>query len=158
MKVVSTGRRLAAALLTGASLTILSAAAATLLPAPAMAQSGQDFRVALESYGFWQEHPRWGEVWVPFGKPRGWRPYTVGRWVYTDEWGWYWVSGQDEEAWGWITFHYGRWIFDRRLGWAWVPGDEWAPAWVNWRRSDSIVGWAPAPPEDVIYDYDDDPS
>lgn len=158
MKVVSTGRRWAAALLTGASLTVLSAAATTLTPAPALAQSEQDFRVALESYGFWQQHPRWGEVWVPFGKPRSWRPYTVGRWVYTDEWGWYWVSGQDEEAWGWITFHYGRWIFDRRLGWAWVPGDEWAPAWVNWRRSDSIVGWAPAPPEDVIYDYDDNPS
>jgi len=88
MKAVSVGRRLAAALLTGASLTILSAAATTLIPAPALAQSEQDFRIALESYGFWQPHPRWGEVWVPFGKPRGWRPYTVGRWVYTDEWGW----------------------------------------------------------------------
>ncbi|HEY1153354.1 MAG TPA: DUF6600 domain-containing protein, partial [Pseudolabrys sp.] len=158
MRAVSMGRRLAAALLTGASLTILSAAATTLMPAPALAQSEQDFRIALESYGFWQQHPRWGEVWVPFGKPRSWRPYTVGRWVYTDEWGWYWVSGQDEEAWGWITFHYGRWIFDRRLGWAWVPGDEWAPAWVNWRRSDNIVGWAPAPPEDILEEYDDNPS
>jgi hypothetical protein len=151
-------RKTAAALLAGLALTVGTVTIATLPASPALAQTPDDFRIALESYGFWQPHPRWGEVWVPFGKPASWRPYTIGRWVYTDEWGWYWASGQDEEAWGWITFHYGRWVHDRRLGWAWVPGDEWAPAWVNWRRSNSIVGWAPAPPEDVIYDYDDDPA
>jgi hypothetical protein len=28
-----------------------------------------------------------------------------------------------------------------------VPDDEWAPAWVSWRKSDDYVGWAPLPPE-----------
>ncbi|HZP75128.1 MAG TPA: DUF6600 domain-containing protein [Pseudolabrys sp.] len=124
---------------------------------PAQAQTVEDFHVALEAYGFWQPHPRWGEVWVPYGVPRDWRPYSVGHWVYTDEWGWYWVSDPAEEAFGWITFHYGRWLFDRQLGWFWVPGEEWGPAWVNWRGSDDYVGWAPLPPDDVIYEYDDSP-
>ena len=99
----------------------------------AVAQDVLEFRMALEPYGMWRSHPRFGEVWVPFGKPRDWRPYTVGHWVYTDEWGWYWVSEEDEEDWGWVAFHYGRWSFSRGMGWFWIPGDEWAPAWVNWR-------------------------
>jgi hypothetical protein len=28
-----------------------------------------------------------------------------------------------------------------------VPGNEWAPAWVSWRKSNDYVGWAPLPPE-----------
>ena len=73
-----------------------------------------------------------------------------GRWVYTEEWGWYWVSDEEEADWGWVAFHYGRWAHDRRLGWFWVPGDEWAPAWVDWRRGDDYVGWAPLPPDEVM--------
>ncbi len=34
----------------------------------------------------------YGEVWVPDGVPPDWRPYEYGHWVYTDDWGWYWVS------------------------------------------------------------------
>ena len=126
---------------------------------PAAAQPAElgDFRVGLEAYGMWQNVPRWGEVWVPFGKPAGWRPYTIGHWVYTDEWGWYWISEEDEEDWGWITFHYGRWARNAQLGWFWIPDDEWAPAWVNWRDSDDVIGWAPLPPDDMIDDYDDNP-
>ena len=74
--------------------------------------------------------------------------HEYGHWVYTDEWGWYWVSDDDEDDWGWVTYHYGRWAFDRRLGWFWVPGDEWAPAWVDWRYGGDYVGWAPLPPDD----------
>ncbi|MSO68602.1 MAG: hypothetical protein EXR03_05860 [Pseudolabrys sp.] len=98
-----------------------------------------------------------GRGWVPDARPRGWRPYSIGHWVYTDDWGWFWVSDDDESDWGWVTYHYGRWIADRGLGWFWVPGDEWGPAWVNWRRGDSYVGWAPLAPDDVMYDYDADP-
>src|SRR6185437_10448668 len=43
------------------------------------------------------------------------------------------------------------------IGWFWVPGDEWAPAWVNWRRGGEYIGWAPSQPDDVVYEYDDDP-
>jgi hypothetical protein len=126
--------------------------------APAHAQISAEFESALEPYGSWQLHPRFGEVWVPYDLPPGWRPYTYGRWVYTEEWGWYWVSDEEEADWGWVTFHYGRWAHDRRLGWFWVPGDEWGPAWVDWRRGDDYVGWAPLPPDEVIYEYDNDPT
>ncbi|MBV9260945.1 MAG: hypothetical protein JO205_06190, partial [Pseudolabrys sp.] len=148
-------RRAAAVLLAGTAITLAGAIVPNIgLTAPALAQDPGDYRAALEPFGMWQNDPRWGEVWVPFGKPRGWRPYTVGHWVYTEEWGWYWVSDEDEQDWGWLTFHYGRWVFIRRLGWAWMPGEEWAPAWVNWRASDDYVGWAPLPPDDIYDEYD----
>jgi hypothetical protein len=118
----------------------------------AHAQSQQalpsDFRVALEPYGKWVSHARWGEVWIPT-VPADWQPYTRGRWAYTEEWGWYWVA---DEEWGWIPYHYGRWVLDREIGWAWVPGREWGPAWVRWRRGAQAVGWAPLPPDEIAYE------
>ena len=119
-----------------------------------------EFRAALEPYGRWQRHARWGEVWTPADRPHDWRPYTVGHWAYTDDWGWYWVSDEPEARWGWVAYHYGRWIFDDALGWCWVPGDEWSPAWVQWRRARQgldYVGWAPLPPDDVIVEYVEEP-
>jgi hypothetical protein len=119
-----------------------------------------EFRAALEPYGRWQRHARWGEVWTPADRPRDWRPYTVGNWAYTDDWGWYWVSDEPEARWGWVAYHYGRWIFDDALGWCWVPGDEWSPAWVQWRRARQgldYVGWAPLPPDDMIVEYVEEP-
>lgn len=49
-------------------------------------------------------------------------------------------------------------MLDRHLGWIWVRGEEWAPAWVDWRRGSDYVGWAPLPPDEVIYEYDEDPT
>ncbi len=125
---------------------------------PAHAQVSAEFQSALEPYGSWQPHPRFGEVWVPYDLPSGWRPYTYGRWVYTEEWGWYWVSDEEEADWGWVAFHYGRWAHDQRLGWFWIPGDEWGPAWVDWRRGDDYVGWAALPPDEVAYEYNNNPA
>ena len=136
----------------------LSASVTIAILTPAHAQVSAEFQSALEPYGSWQPHPRFGEVWVPYDLPPGWRPYMYGRWVYTEEWGWYWVSDEEEADWGWVAFHYGRWVHDRRLGWFWVPGDEWAPAWVDWRRGDDYVGWAPLPPDEVVYEYANDPA
>ena len=96
----------------------------------------------LAPYGQWV----WLEgqyVFVPGGVDRYWRPYTVGRWVYTDRYGWMWASN---EPFGWATYHYGRWGFSKRIGWFWVPGSRWAPAWVSWRQSDDYLAWAPLPP------------
>lgn len=95
----------------------------------------------LAPYGSWV----WIQgqyVWVPSRVDRSWRPYTRGRWVYTDR-GWTWVSN---EPFGWATYHYGRWGFSDRVGWFWVPGHRWAPAWVSWRESDDYLAWAPMPP------------
>ena len=81
-------------------------------------------------------------VWVPTGVDENWRPYTRGRWIYTDR-GWTWVS---DEPFGWATYHYGRWGFSNRIGWFWVPGNRWGPAWVSWRQSNDYLAWAPLPP------------
>jgi len=96
----------------------------------------------LPPYGSWVDYARYGYVWIPRHMPYGWRPYTDGRWVWSD-YGWTWVSSFE---WGWIPFHYGRWGFDRSLGWFWVPDTVWGPAWVAWRTGDSHLGWAPLPP------------
>ncbi|TIX08865.1 MAG: hypothetical protein E5V46_24540, partial [Mesorhizobium sp.] len=100
-------------------------------------------------YGGWRTSSRFGEVWVPSVRPE-WRPYTEGRWVWTDE-GWYWESA---EPFGGIVFHYGRWAYDPELGWVWIAGYKWAPAWVVWRQGSDDIGWAPAPPRiaDVAVD------
>jgi hypothetical protein len=98
------------------------------------------FQSALAPYGSWVDIPGHGPVWRP-AVATGWRPYLHGRWVWTDA-GWYWVS---DEPWGWGPYHYGRWGHDA-AGWYWAPGYEWAPAWVDWRYSASVVGWAPLAP------------
>ena len=137
---------------TGVSVPIVAASLT-----PAIAQSSEDMTAALDAYGHWVRHPRYGEVWVPDGVPPDWRPYEYGRWVFTDDWGWYWVSDESEDDWGWVVYHYGRWAVDRSLGWFWVPGDEWAPAWVDWRYGGDNVGWAPLPPDDLVDTYDEQP-
>jgi hypothetical protein len=103
------------------------------------------FYEKLEPHGSWRETSNYGYVWQPHEaeESRGWRPYTEGRWAYSDA-GWTWIS---DEPFGWATYHYGRWVRLQRLGWVWVPGNEWAPAWVSWRTSKDYVGWAPLPPE-----------
>jgi hypothetical protein len=138
---------LIAALIAGGTLGALPLIAA---PAAAQVSIRADFRAALQPYGRWERIARWGDVWVPDNLARGWRPYTVGRWVYTDDWGWYWASDEAEDAWGWVVYHYGHWLFDADLGWVWVPGDEWGPGWVQWRRDTQYLGWAPLPPDESI--------
>ena len=153
-------RRSRSGLFTGVALGVL-----TLFPiadgqvalAQAQVSVSIGFRGALEPYGTWRRHSRWGEVWVPARRTQNWRPYQTGHWVYTEEWGWYWISNDDEADWGWVTYHYGRWTTDARDGWIWIPGDEWAPAWVDWRRGDDFVGWAPLPPDEIIVETRDDP-
>jgi hypothetical protein len=102
-----------------------------------------DFVAALEPWGEWTVHQRWGRVWRPQGVDRFWRPYFHGRWAPTEE-GWYWVS---DEPWGWATYHFGRWLLDPVEGWTWLPGKRWAPSWVTWRQGGGLVGWAPLGPD-----------
>lgn len=100
------------------------------------------FYDSLEPYGYWVRRSPYGYVWVPHATHYGWRPYTYGRWLWTNH-GWTWVSAYD---WGWAPFHYGRWGWDAVMGWYWVPGTVWAPSWVSWRWGGDHIGWAPIPP------------
>lgn len=142
--------KLAKSLVTSVAFAALALAAAPLLPSgtaltPAMAATSVSFNLffdGLSRHGDWVRlDGRY--VFVPARRDRGWRPYTLGRWVYTDDFGWTWAS---DEPFGWATYHYGRWGFSSDIGWYWVPGTRWAPAWVSWRRSHDHVVWAPLPP------------
>src|SRR6202158_5688170 len=146
---------LSALLLAGA----LSVAAAAQPPGPALMQPALNAAIAvgvgfhgtvgvdffysnLAPYGYWVERPSYGWVWVPRHVRHHWRPYSQGRWAYTD-YGWTWVS---DEPYGWATYHYGRWNLDPDYGWSWVPGTEGGPAWVSWQEGSGYCGWAPLPP------------
>ncbi len=98
----------------------------------------------LQPHGRWVRHQSHGYVFIPANVGNNWRPYTEGRWVFTNDHGWYWVS---DEPFGWATYHYGRWGYSRAYGWFWVPGNVWAPAWVTWRTGGDVIGWAPLAPE-----------
>ena len=100
------------------------------------------FYSGLRRHGDWVRH-NGIYVFVPIHVADGWRPYTVGHWVWTRQYGWMWVS---DEPFGWATYHYGRWGYADDIGWYWVPGTKWGPAWVSWRRSPQFVAWAPLPP------------
>ena len=104
------------------------------------------FHNALAPYGDWVNTEEYGMVWKPVGVASDWRPYTYGRWGWTEE-GWYWSSYYE---WGWAPFHYGRWAEYPAYGWVWIPGTVWAPAWVEWRYSDAYIGWYPLWPEFVV--------
>jgi len=100
----------------------------------------------LNPYGSWVVVSGYGRCWMPNDRPAGWEPYTVGYWADTD-YGWTWVSVDDESQWGDVTYHYGRWFSAPSVGWVWIPGTTWAPAWVAWREGGGYCGWAPLPPE-----------
>ncbi len=100
------------------------------------------FNSSLSSHGEWIDVESGFRVWRPAHIQSYWRPYLLGRWVWTD-YGWYWMS---DEPFGWITYHYGRWYNDDYYGWVWMPDDVWGPAWVEWRYDNDYIGWAPLPP------------
>jgi len=96
----------------------------------------------LGDYGRFTHYGPLGEVWVPY-VASGWRPYTYGRWVWT-EYGWTWVA---YEPWGYIPHHFGRWAYTSQFGWVWVAGYQWAPAYVDFVYSNDVIGWAPLSPQ-----------
>ncbi|AKQ64012.1 Proline-rich protein [Myxococcus hansupus] len=121
---------------------------------PVTSPTLSDFQQALDPYGEWVQTPDYGLVWVPSDTPQGWRPYTDGRWAYTDQ-GWTFVSNA---SWGWAPFHYGRWAVVQPYGWTWIPGYDWAPAWVTWRYGGDYIAWAPLGPLSVGIDYYSEPT
>ncbi|MFO0991331.1 MAG: DUF6600 domain-containing protein [Hyphomicrobiales bacterium] len=154
-------RKLLQTSLTLAGLSLVAPQLSAISPfiSPAAAAVGieigtNEFYDELSPYGDWVWY-RGGYVFVPGDVDDRWRPYAYGRWAYTQEYGWLWIS---DEPFGWATYHYGRWGYGDDLGWYWVPGRVWAPAWVSWRRGPDYVVWAPLPPTygDDYYDGEDD--
>ena len=72
----------------------------------------------LDEYGSWSRNETYGPVWRPTHVEAGWAPFTQGRWVWQDPWGWTWV---DYAPWGWAPSHHGRWVYVQDA-WAWAPG------------------------------------
>jgi len=97
----------------------------------------------LAPYGVWVKNAKYHYVFCP-KVDADWEPYTRGHWVYLKDWGWYFASA---EPFAWALYHYGRWFRNDRIGWCWVPGNAWAGAWVAWRRSNDVIGWAALEPE-----------
>src|SRR5262245_51995766 len=121
---------------------------ATVAEARAAKVSIDFFFDALGDEGEWVSLDPYGYVWVPTDVPADWAPYQHGHWAYTHRYGWTFVS---DEPFAWAVYHYGRWGYDQDIGWYWVPGTVWAPAWVSWRRSHDVIGWAPLPPQEEGY-------
>ncbi len=87
----------------------------------------------LDESGEWEYRRGYGYLWRPAVVPAGWGPYSTGRWIWVEPWGWTWL---DEAVWGWAPFHYGRWVYLDRY-WYWAPGPViahpvYAPALVAW--------------------------
>lgn len=80
----------------------------------------------LDDHGTWRSVPTYGQVWVPARVPSTWAPYTTGRWVWRDVYGWSWV---DTQPWGWAPFHYGRWVWLDSY-WGWAPGPVVRPVYA----------------------------
>ncbi len=53
----------------------------------------------LDAFGTWQEVGEYGYCWQPRKVKQDWRPYSDGRWVYTDA-GWTWDS---DEPYSWAN-------------------------------------------------------
>ncbi len=118
---------------------------------------------ALARHGTWSRHAEYGDVLRPAVAP-GWAPFTQGRWVEVEPWGWSWV---DEAPWGFAPSHYGRWYVDAGA-WYWAPQPvflprlRWpvyAPAVVRFagwpqgrgRPWGGPVGWAPLAPREAFW-------
>lgn len=128
------------------ALCLIGASVSNATPPPGFGVSFGVFYSSLSPYGEWISVGADLYGWRPLRVDAGWRPYSYGRWVWTDD-GWYWAS---DEPWGWAAYHYGRWYYDDYYGWVWIPGYDWAPAWVEWRYGGDYIGWAPLSPYAVF--------
>ncbi len=118
----------------------------------------------LDTYGTWTDVAPYGHVWRPTVVGANWAPYSSGRWVWEDWYGWTWVS---YDPWGWAPYHYGRWFYGDGLGWCWYPGvygrhHYWSPALVGWfgfggRGGVGFgfgnIGWVPLAPYETFHPW-----
>lgn len=118
----------------------------------------------MQGQGNWVSTPDYGNVWQPTTVAAGWSPYSCGRWVWEDWYGWTWI---DCASWGWAPFHYGRWFWRSSYGWLWYPGvigvrHYWSPglvAFFGWGGGGGFgfgfgnVGWVPLAPYEMFHPW-----
>jgi hypothetical protein len=116
----------------------------------------------LDSAGQWAPVDNYGYCWRPTAVDAGWAPYSRGRWVWEDWYGWTWVS---YDPWGWAPYHYGRWFWHANSWW-WYPGvfgrpHYWSPALVGFFGFGTggvafgfgNVGWVPLAPYETFHPW-----
>ena len=69
----------------------------------------EEFREKLAPLGAWVRMKSFGQIWQPAELAADWKPYTVGRWIFNDQVGWYFAS---DEPWAEITDPYSCWYED----------------------------------------------
>src|SRR3984893_18734565 len=94
---------------------------------------GVDFFYSnLAPYGYWVDRPSYGWVGVPRHVRHAWRPYSYGRWAYTD-YGWTWVGLPRHVRHAGLRYSYARWPYTA-YGWPWVPREPYGWATYHYGR------------------------
>ncbi|PWT89693.1 MAG: hypothetical protein C5B54_08520 [Acidobacteria bacterium] len=105
-----------------------------------------NFDAVLDQYGQWVNVSPFGRCWRP-NAPANWRPFSDGHWVTTAN-GQTW---EGNEPWAEATYHYGNWVWTREYGWVWIPGNQYSPGNVSWSYGQDSIGWMPTPPYGYDY-------
>jgi len=123
------------------------------------------YAAPLTAWGAWIPDRTNGVLWCPGPAATGGEPFqpylSHGHWDVSDTpiggapagspvW-----RGERSDTWSEITSHHGWWVRVADEGptpWCWVPGAEETAARVLWREGDGFIGWAPEPPDWVVYD------
>jgi hypothetical protein len=104
------------------------------------------FRDELSPYGSWMNYSNYGNVWRPYGHSN-FRPYSDGYWGYTNS-GPTWYGNEPYAS---YVYHYGNWVYSPQYGWVWIPGNEWHPGRVQWSHGGGYIGWRPSFPSGSSY-------
>lgn len=94
----------------------------------------------LNPHGKWTQEAS-SKIWsyTPLQSPEL-PPFINGRWIYSD-YGWHW---QGNEPYAWATSHYGFWKRTESGSWSWIPSPEWHSNPVDWRGTQTHIGWRPS--------------
>jgi|GEM_PF-3075405 len=104
------------------------------------------FHNELSPYGTWVSYSNYGNCWRP-NSYSGYQPYVDGYWSYSN----YGPTWYGNEAWAPYTYNYGNWIYTAQFGWIWVPGNDWHANEVDWSYGGGYIGWRPRSPSGYYY-------
>jgi hypothetical protein len=130
---------------------------AVLAFSPAKSAEADDFSFSLgfhdelSPYGTWMNYSSYGNVWRPYNYS-SFHPYSDGYWGYTN----YGPTWYGNEPYASYVYHYGNWIYTPQYGWVWIPGNDWHAGRVSWSYGGGYIGWRPQFPSGYNYGYGND--